>query len=131
MNYPLYDLHLNSLIKGYFTMYFKPKAIYRKHISPLRKQKSFNKIFVSRAEVKHTSTKAVITIYVYNREKIILLKQLTNIKKKLKFMLENKERLFINKVFNFLSLTNFTFYLLDGKLDDRDIVKKFKNKFII
>src|SRR5436305_1334562 len=40
---------------------------------------SILKIFVSKAEVKHTSTKAIITIYIYNRQKIYLLNKLNNI----------------------------------------------------
>src|SRR5436305_3503102 len=40
---------------------------------------SILKIFVSKAEVKHTNTKAIITIYVYNRQKIYLINKLNNI----------------------------------------------------
>lgn len=108
-------------------MYLNYELLHSKYISPKRKQKSLNKIFVSKAEVKHTSTKAIVTIYVYNREKIILLKQLNNIKKKVQFMLKNKEKLFFNKVFNFLSLSNFGVYLMKGKLKDREIEKKLKS----
>lgn len=127
MNYPLYDLHLNSLIKGYFTMYFNSEFLHSKYISPKRKQKSLNKIFVSKAEVKHTSTKAVITIYVYNREQIILLKKLNVLKKRVRFMFINKEKLLISKVFNFFSLTNHGIDLMKGKLREGEIVKKLKN----
>lgn len=35
-----------------------------------------NKIYVSKAEVKHTNSKAIITIYTYNREKLALLKKI-------------------------------------------------------
>jgi hypothetical protein len=46
------------------------------HIKNYKNRKSFNKIFVSKAEVKHNSHKAIITVYVYNREKISLLKRI-------------------------------------------------------
>ena len=35
-----------------------------------------NKIYVSKAEIKHTNSKALLTIYTYNREKISLLKKI-------------------------------------------------------
>src|ERR1700748_3968453 len=39
-----------------------------------------NKIYVSKAEVKHINSKAIITIYSYNREKISLLKKIKLLK---------------------------------------------------
>jgi len=42
---------------------------------------SINKIYISKAEVKHTNSKAIITVYVYNREKIALLKKIRFLKK--------------------------------------------------
>lgn len=35
-----------------------------------------NKIYVSKAEIKHTSFKVIITIYVYNRERFVLLSRI-------------------------------------------------------
>jgi hypothetical protein len=51
----------------------------RKVILPKSKQTSFNKIFVSKAEVKHTNSKAIITIYIYNKEKLVLLKKIRSL----------------------------------------------------
>lgn len=82
MNYPVYDLNVNSLIKGYFNMFFENKFFKNKFISRKKKRKSLNKIFVSKAEIKHTNSKAIITIYVYNRERLILLKKIRGLKKK-------------------------------------------------
>ena len=53
INYPVYDLNINSLIKGYFNMYFNHNFIKSKYISHKKKRKSFNKIFISKAETKH------------------------------------------------------------------------------
>ena len=78
INYPVYDLNINSLIKSYFNLYFNHSYVEHKYISRKRKRKSLNKIFVSKAEIKHTNSKAIITIYIYNREKLTLLKKIIN-----------------------------------------------------
>ena len=49
-------------------------------MSRKKKRKSYNKIFVSKAEIKHTNTKAIITIYIYNREKLTLLSRISRFK---------------------------------------------------
>lgn len=59
------------------------------------KRLSIQKIFVSKAEIKHTSYKVIITLYVYNREKLILynklnrIKVLKGLKKRIKMVKEN------------------------------------------
>ena len=75
VNYPVYDLKINSLIKSYFNLYFNHKFLKYKYISRKKKSKSYNNIYVSKPEIKHTNSKAIITIYVYNREKLILKKK--------------------------------------------------------
>ena len=40
---------------------------------------SLNKILVSKAEVKHTNSKAIITIFVYNREQMVLDQKLSRL----------------------------------------------------
>lgn len=79
-NIPLYDISINSLIKAYFNLYFTSK--FTKNISRSRKYTylSLNRIFSSKVEVKHTNTKAMITLYTYNREKIVLLKKIKKLK---------------------------------------------------
>ena len=62
-------------------MYFNHSFIKSKYISHKKKRKSFNKIFISKAETKHINSKAIITIFVYNREKLILLKKIRRLKK--------------------------------------------------
>ena len=67
-------------------MYFNHKYLKHKYISRKNKRKSFNKIFVSKAEIKHDNNKAIITLYVYNKERFSLLKkikELKNIEKKI------------------------------------------------
>jgi len=60
-----------------------------------------NKIYASKAEIKHTNNKAILTVYVYNREKISLLKKIKILKKgfynKVKLLIyKNKEIFFYN-----------------------------------
>ena len=77
-NLPLYDLNVNSLIKNYFNLYFNNKFLFSKYRP--RRNLSFNKIYVSKAEIKHTNNKALLTVYVYNREKISILTRIKGIK---------------------------------------------------
>ena len=129
MNYPLYDLYINSLIKGYFTMYFNNEYIQDKYISRKKKRKSFNKIYVSKAEIKHTSSKAIITIYVYNREKIVLLKNFQKFQKLLRQLISNKKKKngFLNQFSpDILHMLGKNGYIL-GKGDLKEMEKKSKN----
>lgn len=80
-NLPIYDININSLIKNYFDLYLNPKLIFKKRKVHKHKYLSLNKIYVSKAEIKHTNNKAILTVYVYNREKISLLKKIKAIKK--------------------------------------------------
>nr|ACV41175.1 ribosomal protein 3/homing endonuclease-like fusion protein [Ophiostoma minus] len=90
-NLPVYDINLNKLLKSYFDLYFfsasQPSSLVRerrakdkknKFISIIKKKNRFslNKIFISKADLKHTSSKIIITIYIFNRERIILIKNL-------------------------------------------------------
>lgn len=63
-----------------------------------------NKIYISKAEVKHTNSKALITIYSFNREKISLLKKMNNLKKNilrklayLRYLKNNKKKFRLKK----------------------------------
>lgn len=80
INLPVYDLNINSLIKGYFSLFFSHKFLNHKYISRKNIRKSLNRIFVSKAEIKHTNNKALITLYVYNRERLSLLKKIQSLK---------------------------------------------------
>jgi hypothetical protein len=96
-NLPLYNININTLVKSYFNLYFNHKFINKKYKSPRIKRLSLNKIFVSKAEIKHTNSKATITIYTYNREKRVLIKKIKNIKKffykKILSLLYNSDKL--------------------------------------
>ena len=47
-----------------------------------KKRLSLSKIYVSKAEIKHTSSKAIVTIYTYNKERKSLIKRIYSLKKK-------------------------------------------------
>ena len=101
-NLPLYNININTLIKNYFNLYFNHKFINNKFKSPKIKRLSLNKIFVSKAEIKHTNSKAIVTISTYNREKRVLLKKIKMIKnlfyKKILSLLYNDDKLNQQKI---------------------------------
>nr|ACV41169.1 ribosomal protein 3 [Ceratocystiopsis parva] len=70
-NIPAYDLVINKLLKGYFNSYLNPNINF---LYSNKRYTSLNKIFISKANIRHTNSKAIITIYVYDREKISLSK---------------------------------------------------------
>jgi hypothetical protein len=100
-NFPVYDININKLIRGYFTMYFRNRIINKKYLSHIQKRLSLNKVYVSRPEIKHNNTKAIITIYVFDRENLILLK---NAKNKKTSLLLSYFRAIIIKLNRFFSL---------------------------
>jgi len=61
-----------NLLKGYFSMFISHNTLNTKYISKLYRKRSPKKIFVGKGELKHTSTKVIITFYVYNTERISL-----------------------------------------------------------
>jgi hypothetical protein len=70
------DKNLSSLIKSYFNFYFNKKFLYNKRIITRFRRLAIKRIFVSKAELKHTSCKVVITLYVYDEERRILARKL-------------------------------------------------------
>ena len=97
----MYDININYLIKAFFNIKFNPRFIYKKK-SYRFKSRSLNRIFASKAEIKHTNNKAILTVYVYNREKRCLLRKIRTLKKfffkKVKLLIfKNKKQLGFNK----------------------------------
>lgn len=79
INSSILNRDLNTLIKGYFYMYYNRNILRVKNKSIRLKRLSLKRIFISKMELKHTNTKIVITMYVYNEEKRILLKKFLNL----------------------------------------------------
>jgi hypothetical protein len=104
MSLPVNAININSLIEHYFNLRFFPQFISKKYKPRWVRRPSMNKIYVSNAEIKHTNSKAILTIYSYNREKISLLNKVKYLRKellqKVRFLIfKNKEYLgdFVNE----------------------------------
>jgi hypothetical protein len=70
-----------KLIKSYFNLYSPKleKSVKSSRVRRRLRRLSTNRILISRPELKHTTSKVVITVYVYNRQKIYYLRKLGNI----------------------------------------------------
>ena len=77
----MYDININSLIKNYFNLWLTYKFLNKKFKSYKLRSASLNKIYASKAEIKHTNNKAILTVYVYNQRKDIFIKKIKKIKK--------------------------------------------------
>ena len=97
-NFPVYDININSLIKNFFNLQFNNKFLFKKYIPYRLRSSSLNKIFASKAEIKHTNSKAILTVYVYNREKVSLLKKIKILNKsfynKVKLLIYKNKKIF-------------------------------------
>ena len=87
-NLPLFDININSLIKDYFNLQFKDQILLKKKRFSKVNVVSLNKIYASKAEIKHTNTKAILTVYTFNREKISLYKKIKKLKKSFYFVFD-------------------------------------------
>ena len=68
---PTTDKVTLKLVKSYFNFYSRKleKKIKSRRLRIRGRRLSTNRILISRAELKHTNDKVVVTIYVYNRQK--------------------------------------------------------------
>lgn len=73
---PYADLVVNRIIKSYFT--FEPLYNNKKsrHIDVRLKRLSLNKIIVSKSSVEHNNNNVTINLYIYNRNKKVILHKL-------------------------------------------------------
>lgn len=75
---PVFDNIVDKMIQSFFNSYFqvgKNKALSNK-TKFHNNNKSFKQIYISKSELKHTYSKVIITIYIYNKQKISLLRQI-------------------------------------------------------
>lgn len=66
----VYDVILNKLFGTYCNMLQNKIKVLFKRRRDNKSRYSANKIYVSRAELKHTNTKILITLYTYNKQKL-------------------------------------------------------------
>ena len=90
-----YDLITNKLFASYFNMLIDKVKILLKRRRDNKSRYSANKVYVSRAEFKHTNTKLLIIISMYNKQKSILLRKtrkIIYIKRMYKILVELKDK---------------------------------------
>jgi hypothetical protein len=69
---PVADRNLMKLLKSYFNFLINSKVLKIKGMPTRFKRLSTKRVFVGKGELKHTSSKVIITFYVHNTEKIYL-----------------------------------------------------------
>ncbi len=114
------------MIKNYFNLYFNGIFLKKNKNFSNKRKSSFNKIHVSNAEIKHTNNKALITVYVYNREKLSLLKKI----KLLRNSFFKKICLLINNTHNLGSIEEELILLRRYKLRFNLNLYKFEEKLL-
>jgi hypothetical protein len=78
-NLPSNDINIITIITAYFNLYFKNKFILQNNKLSVNRI-SLNHINISKPEISHTNNKVKITIYAFNREKLVLLKKIIKLK---------------------------------------------------
>jgi hypothetical protein len=108
------DKILNYLIESYLNLYFKNKFLNSNFISKKFNRLSFIKIHFSKPDLKHTSSKVVITLHIYNEEQRYLNSKLENILD----TLYPKNKIILGYKYTFLSLpyNNNNFYYVKDNL---------------
>lgn len=116
-NIPTNNVTIEKIIESYFNLYHKHDSfLYLKKSIPLKKRRNFLKrIYVSKSEIKLTNNKALVTLYVINRERY---------KNKKNYLIINTK---INKYFidQYLSLYKKNIYLIN------EILNKYINRYNI
>ena len=131
INYPVTLSKINLLIEGYFNLLFTHKFLDSTYLSLKNKQKSLNKILISNAEIKHTPFKVIITIYIHNRERLVLMQKLSHNIEVFKYLLTfrlqlSKEKINLNNLFS-LNSNNSLKELNDFELTKSDLTDEVFN----
>nr|YP_010044462.1 ribosomal protein S3 [Tolypocladium guangdongense]QPF24407.1 ribosomal protein S3 [Tolypocladium guangdongense] len=138
-NIPVNDVNINKIIQSYFNLYFKDyKYVGSKKFILLRRRRNFlRRIYVSNAEVKHTNNKAIITLFIVNREYKILKNKYLKINKRISKNLINRYFLLyknnIIKIYEILNKQKNEYAFISNKISKRKFLTyklKYLNKFI-
>lgn len=76
---PAADNAVNRLIKSYFSISPILNKKKTRRVELRFKRLSLNRVLVSKAEMKHTNNKVVVTVYLYNKNKKTMLYRLKNL----------------------------------------------------
>lgn len=80
---PVLDKNLMYLLKSYYNMAIGHKILNIKRRFNRFRRLSPRKVFVGKGDIKHTNSKVIISVYLYNTEKMYLIRE---IKKQFKYM---------------------------------------------
>lgn len=81
-NLPIDNINANKVIRSYFNLHFADnKFIGSNFISPKTRSSLLKKIYVSKIETKHTSSKTIITLYTLNTGKNLVYKNYLKLSK--------------------------------------------------
>ena len=78
---PIADTIVDRLIKSYFSMIPLHKGKKTKRTQRRTRRLSLDRILVSKPEIKHTNSKVIITVYLYNKNKKIIINKLKKLYK--------------------------------------------------
>lgn len=87
---PAADNAVNRLIKSYFSLSPILNKKKSRRVELRFKRLSLNRVLVSKAEMKHTNNKVVVTVYLYNKNKKTMLYRLKKLYNSLYFSVEKK-----------------------------------------
>jgi hypothetical protein len=107
------DVMLNNLFKSYFNMLQYKKKILYKRRSVNKKRYSANKVYVSRAEIKHTNTKILVILYIYNKYKSSIeryMKKLINLTIVKQYLVENKKEYLVFNIYRIILILKKRFF---------------------
>ncbi len=131
-NLPSYDKIVSKLIKSFFFLHplledainlKKWKKIKLRKKQKKKQKRSVNRIWVSKAEIKHTNSKAIFTLYIYNGEKRRLVRKL----KKINPLRVRKKR--IGKKINLIRYKKFKLIKLIKEIKNKKVISKYKRKY--
>jgi hypothetical protein len=118
------DSLVNSLFLKYFNMLNYKINYPLKRRRPNRIRNSANKIFISRAEFKHTNSKLTILVYAYNKKKLSIEKYLNEVNN----LISSEEKMNVKEIQKITKNESRLALLLKEKLL---FFKKWTNNFLV
>ena len=133
---PVADKSLLKLIKWYFNLYspkLEQNIIARPLLTKVRRLSS-NRTIVSKAELKHTNEKVIITIYIYNRYQKNYLKRIENLLSLNKLYTKFADRKLNNILIKCLKIIKNFFkqekILFETLNMDKKMLKNYENNYV-